>query len=437
MVKINFSFENFILDSDNHTDFLRLGQHNIGNFFDYNKLLFSTSKIFTFSPLVENIFNFYKSGNAKTYEPYALNKMWHKYKDINYIISVGVHHNPNDWAIISYQGKNKTLLELLNDDYLADIRSKKAMLLIDQSYEGYHVTWLWEYFHSECKKLNISPSSIIYVTGNQIAQSQYEEWCNVNRVLEEKLNIISSISLLQLLLANFKESSNFESKLEYKKTHSLKLYDCLNKNLRLHRIYNFVYLHKSGLIDEGFISMDKVTNCDPIKLKTYGLTINEFNSAINTLPIWINEPNNIKDFFYYETRVLSDLYLNTWVSLVTESSYFDYENTLFISEKSFKPMLALQPFIICGSKGSLKQLRNLGFKTFSPHIDESYDDLDDKNRFAGILQSLKKIKYICDKAEWYKGMQDILEHNYNLCLSYKNTMMPEQEKLLNIYNSLL
>ena len=36
-----------------------------------------------------------------------------------------------------------------------------------------------------------------------------------------------------------------------------------------------------------------------------------------------------------------------------------------------------KPFIVLSGKGFPKNLRDIGFKTFHPVIDESYDDIDD------------------------------------------------------------
>ena len=52
-----------------------------------------------------------------------------------------------------------------------------------------------------------------------------------------------------------------------------------------------------------------------------------------------------------------------------------HENeTIFLSEKIFKPIYCCQPFIVFGNPGTLKELHNLGFKTFSDFWDESYDE---------------------------------------------------------------
>jgi hypothetical protein len=121
------------------------------------------------------------------------------------------------------------------------------------------------------------------------------------------------------------------------------------------------------------------------------------------------------------------------VSIVTESSYFEYEHSVFISEKTFKPIACMQPFIIVGSKHSLKYLRKLGYKTFEGFIDESYDDLDDRERFLGIVSALEKIKNIEDKAAWYESMRDILEHNHKLFLSIHTQQFQEHKSLVKYY----
>jgi hypothetical protein len=114
------------------------------------------------------------------------------------------------------------------------------------------------------------------------------------------------------------------------------------------------------------------------------------------------------------------VYAKTWVSVVTEPQFADYEESTFCSEKIFKPIACLQPFIVVGGHGSLCRLRELGYKTFSPYIDESYDTLPTEQRLDAIINSLQKIKQIEDKAGWLESIKPILEHNYNNLVTLKN-----------------
>jgi hypothetical protein len=93
----------------------------------------------------------------------------------------------------------------------------------------------------------------------------------------------------------------------------------------------------------------------------------------------------------------------------------------------------MQPFIIVGSKHTLKYLRQLGYQTFDGFIDESYDDCNDDTRFAAIIKSLEKIKQIDDKISWFKSMKDILEHNHRVFLSIGDTASYEYQEITKYY----
>jgi hypothetical protein len=75
-----------------------------------------------------------------------------------------------------------------------------------------------------------------------------------------------------------------------------------------------------------------------------------------------------------------------------------------------------------GNAKTLNTLRMLGFKTFHPFIDESYDDeRDPVKRFALIEQEIKKLGNtpVEEINRWYASITDILIHNQQLLYSYK------------------
>ena len=431
---LNFVFEKLI-PGQSFMALLRKSPKNIVNFYQGNSKLFSSSWRFTVSPLMRDIFEYDFKHNTKTARAYTIEQA-----PDNYIISTGVGHDPDHWTgsskysspvlINDYSNKDiPSLFDLLEPKYLKDLQDNRAWLLIDQSHEGYHRPWLWNWFHEECDRLSINPNRIIYVTGDQSAKDTYNS---------NGLKIIQATTLKSLILDSAQETDlniDFDQLLEYKQTHlaSIKLYDCINKRPRNQRIYNYLHLVKHNLTDDGYISMDVIE--PTIVVSERELTKNNLSLAIldqttQQLPSWVDKPNNTEEFFYYETRILQDLYRNTWVSLVTESSYFEYENSIFISEKTFKPIICLQPFIIVGSRGVLAKLRALGYKTFSGWIDESYDDCDDAERFTAIMRSLEQIKQIPDKLAWLESMRDVLEHNRNLLISYYTNPTPEHLELI-------
>ena len=73
--------------------------------------------------------------------------------------------------------------------------------------------------------------------------------------------------------------------------------------------------------------------------------------------------------------------------------------------------MSCKPFIVLSSKDFLKNLRNIGFKTFHPIIDESYDEIDDlvertKSAFNSFLELQQH-----DQQMVRLHLKDILDHN--------------------------
>lgn len=76
-----------------------------------------------------------------------------------------------------------------------------------------------------------------------------------------------------------------------------------------------------------------------------------------------------------------------YLHVVTESDYLpQFER---FTEKSLKPIAAHRPFVVFGPQHVLKRLRDLGFRTFSPIIDESYDDIESPDeRLKAVIRAL-------------------------------------------------
>jgi pimeloyl-ACP methyl ester carboxylesterase len=68
-----------------------------------------------------------------------------------------------------------------------------------------------------------------------------------------------------------------------------------------------------------------------------------------------------------------------------------FNQKVHLTEKIFKPIVMLQPFIVFAGPGSLKYLQSYGFQTFSAIWDESYDEeVDSSTRLEKIINGYKK-----------------------------------------------
>ena len=103
------------------------------------------------------------------------------------------------------------------------------------------------------------------------------------------------------------------------------------------------------------------------------------------------------------------IYNMTYYTAMIETTI--HNDFAMFSEKEAKPIIAKRPFVIFGSKGHLKAFRSLGFKTFDPIIDESYDIIEDKNqRWSKALDSMYKLTKI-DPVLVYQTLEEVLLYN--------------------------
>ena len=112
-------------------------------------------------------------------------------------------------------------------------------------------------------------------------------------------------------------------------------------------------------------------------------------------------------------------YMNSYFYVCTET----YTEGPFrsLTEKVFKPIVNFQPFFMVAYPGALALLRELGFKTFSPFIDESYDvESDTTKRIAMIVKEIERLSAmsIDEIHDLYWQMENILVHNRNHFLEY-------------------
>ena len=89
----------------------------------------------------------------------------------------------------------------------------------------------------------------------------------------------------------------------------------------------------------------------------------------------------------------------------------------FTTEKTYKAINCKRPFIAVSTPYFLRGVNEMGFKTFSPYIDESYDEIvDNKERMEAIVAETKRICTLPqDEYETLiNNLKPIVEHNFDL-----------------------
>ena len=128
-----------------------------------------------------------------------------------------------------------------------------------------------------------------------------------------------------------------------------------------------------------------------------------------------------------EKYYLQPGFLNSYFNINCES-FEQNDEWSYCSEKSFKPLISCQPFILVAGQNHLKTYRKWGYKTFHPYIDESYDDEPDYHiRMKMIENEILRLCSFTKKEihEWYWSLNDILLHNLN---NFKKSITIDAQK---------
>jgi hypothetical protein len=129
-------------------------------------------------------------------------------------------------------------------------------------------------------------------------------------------------------------------------------------------------------------------------------------------------------------------YDETCFSIVAETAVELPEQSMFITEKTFKPIAFRHPFLIFGLPFTLKYLQEQGFETFENLFDESYDSLTDEVlRLAGIKNNVIQYKKIPYDSCTLEKIQHNHRHFFNQDLIKKRLVKEICEPLMNYVNS--
>jgi hypothetical protein len=163
----------------------------------------------------------------------------------------------------------------------------------------------------------------------------------------------------------------------------------------------------------------------PDEFKNIKLNENKFPIRLNITPERLNPAMlETQDLKYFD---------DSYFSIVTETTFYNNDhprmlnygtvpNNIFITEKTFKCIPAMHPFIILAYPGLLAELRRLGYKTFAPLIDETYDTIiNDDDRFEAIWKEIIRLlqKTPEEWIQWQTAIKEIVEFNKNYF--YSNT----------------
>ena len=321
------------------------------------------------------------------------------------------------------------LKELIDSDIFEKIINKTAMLVLDLSFEPF-LRCIDSIYTDVVIKCGIPASQIIFLS-NMYDANEYNILA-AHRFNQQPINILW-FSALEYMAQDYQDV--------IPDTLVLKEYDKkflnLNRRWRSHRPLLTLLLYNAKLLDKGFVSFGPCNE----QYNTWeqiwdGLLVGAIGNQEIQNAIFQSEGIKCMPPLYLDTDDLSinraelststnQYYENSYFSVISETTFYHretYQNSRFITEKTFKAIVMQHPFILVTLPGSLEVLTELGYQTFSPWIDESYDlEKDDNKRMIMIVNEIDRLCSLSkqDLENFLIATKKICVYNHNILKNKK------------------
>jgi len=366
--------------------------------------------------------------------------------DTKYIYPVGIRDFGHSigFGRSSREDVGSSFLDKIPSKPLKDIRENRAKLLVyygneEEDKNGDSLFRLYEEFKNKLLEKRIPTENVIYCDANILLKTEFDI-SDINLIaVNYCTNSVSRYNTQHKQnLYHGKDTDSIENRTLWENSKDKirsKHFLCYNRLPKSHRAVTVLSLYKNNNLDKGIVSFPDFDMSpyntvqkkeDYMKHEHYKYLLkddelissyeNAADSLLKKLPLVLDKDN----FMVCHSIINNNIshYLDSYFTICTESHFasrMENGNAIGFTEKTWKPITNFHPFILLANKGSLKYLKEYGFKTFSPFIDESYDDIDDAGeRFLAIEKEINKL---CNKSveeihEWYWSIKDILKHNY-------------------------
>lgn len=207
-----------------------------------------------------------------------------------------------------------------------------------------------------------------------------------------------------------KQYKKYNPTRNYKKN---SLYVSINcKPEKFNRLNLALILQKNNLLQQGNFRLNRLQNTDYLPYVHKSLVL-EYEKYIKN---W-NDSSEIASVNVVGTHTgypyPIKLYKSSYISLIAETHFDDVR--IFHTEKTYRTIANEHPFIYLGPNNSLRDLQNKGYHTFSPFINEDYDNIsDDLERLQSATANLKNKQNIIEN---YQKLKEISSYNVEVLKS--------------------
>ncbi len=200
-----------------------------------------------------------------------------------------------------------------------------------------------------------------------------------------------------------------------------RLFLCMNNAPRTHRVLALVMMALGGHLDQSLVSLniqhpERIRYEDPTVQHAWEMVQQRMPLRVDDAPL-VDAALQLNGTTRFDNSTMIGIhddrpYRRVRYNVVTETAYDN--GFCFISEKTWKAIMACRPFIIIGTPHTLRFLRSRGYQTFNDLFDESYDDLVEfGDRIIRIGQTMGAMAAL-DPVEVQGRFNEILRHNLRI-----------------------
>jgi len=324
------------------------------------------------------------------------------------------------------------------DDIIEKIRERKIILAFNLQTDAYKnaIQIIYDFL---ILKENLHPRQILLIMNSPDLKNDIINFSKKKNIEPFRFEFFSyferyvnrSILLTLGIDDGHKETRALDLKSPLINNNHKKKFINLTGTNRYNRLALLLLLSYNSNINDGYISFPKNHEFDNVFYKM----LDQFKKSDlqeklksqidikNILPLTL-DTNSFHDSeilgLYRHTMV--KFYNNSYFSVVNET-HFDNDMPYFPTEKIFKAIFHKHPFVLNSTPEFLKGLRNQGYQTYAPFIDESYDEEYDEN--LRILKIAEEVKRLCnlhhtELKKFKAGCLEIANYNFKVLMNKKS-----------------
>lgn len=290
-------------------------------------------------------------------------------------------------------------------DVAEDVAVGRCKIVLDNSLEGFpDNSFHWDVFYERTK---LKPENFIFVTGDYSLSTS----ASIPTVYRNSWERSMSYAMDHPNICDFWKHRFYKNAADSFERPYRAL--ALNRLMRPHRIMIAKLINDRGLADDinysfgivthhGSNEDDAVNRNHKAKNNIIAGTARLFKLPVATVDDFVDEHGeknisqepdlnlHVNQAINYEDQLVR-AYNESYFSLVAETNF--QQNTLFQSEKIFKPVLMQQPFVTAAEPGAIRALRTMGYDVYDDFINHSYDDIEDPH--DRMFELFNEVERLC------------------------------------------